>query len=150
MEYDEIIEKLGYCGINCGKCFAFSKGPIKKYSGKLKESLGNFDVYAKRFSELLDEPVFNNYLNFKSMLAYFASENCRGCRIEGCKIFKGCLVRDCAIENKVDFCFECKNFPCENSGFDEHLKQRWININKKMGEIGVEAYYEEIKNKPRY
>jgi hypothetical protein len=150
MEYTEILEKLGYCGIHCGKCFAFSNGSIKEYSTKLMESLGNFDVYAERFSELLDEPKFVHYKEFKDLLAYFSSENCRGCRIEGCKIFNSCKVRDCAIENQVKFCFQCKSFPCENTGFDEHLRQRWININLKMKEIGVEAYYETIKNVPRY
>ena len=150
MEYDEIFERLGYCGIHCGKCFAFAKGPIKEYSSKLKESLGNFDIYAQRFSTILDESGFENYLPFKNLLEYFSSENCRGCRIEGCKLFKDCKVRNCVIEKKVDFCFQCESFPCENTGFDEHLKNRWININKQMKEIGVGAYFEKIKDAPRY
>jgi hypothetical protein len=150
MEYNEILEKLGYCGLHCGKCFAFTKGPIKENALKLKESLGNFEVYAQRFSGMLSEPSFDHYPEFKALLQVFSSENCRGCRVEGCKIFKSCLVRDCAINEKVDFCFECKKFPCDNTGFDEHLKKRWININSEMKEIGVEAYYDKIKDLPRY
>jgi len=150
MDYTEIIERLGYCGLHCGKCFAFTKGPIKENATKLKESLGNFDVYAHRFSEMLNEPRFNQYQEFKGLLDIFSSENCRGCRIEGCKIFKDCKVRDCAIERKVDFCFRCESFPCNETGFDEHLKKRWININNEMKEIGVEAYYMKIKDLPRY
>ena len=33
---------------------------------------------------------------------------------------------------------------------DEHLKRRWIQINKRMKEIGPESYYQETKDLPRY
>lgn len=146
----KILEYLGPCGINCQKCFAFKDGSIKKHSENLQKSLGNFDIYAKRFSELLDAPIFTKYPEFKDMLNLFASASCLGCRKQECHLFKSCNVRVCHKEKSVDFCFQCKDFPCNNSGFDDHLKHRWININQKMKEIGVENYYDEIKNKPRY
>jgi hypothetical protein len=59
-------------------------------------------------------------------------------------------VRDCYKSKGVDFCFQCDEFPCEKSNFDEHLKRRWIQINKRMKEIGIESYYQETKENPRY
>jgi hypothetical protein len=150
MNYDQIKLRLSPCGLNCGKCFAFNDGDIKKYSNQLKESLGNFDVYASRFADLLSEPVFIKYPDFKELLTYFSSVNCRGCRIETCKIFKNCKVRDCHKNKGVDFCFQCPDFPCDNTGFDQHLLKRSVLINRRMKEIGVEKYYEEIENIPRY
>lgn len=147
---DLIKQHLSPCGINCGKCFAYSHGEIKKNSEKLKENLGNFDMYAERFVELLQEPVFGKYREFKEMLSYFSAVNCGGCRKEKCRLFKGCKVRLCSENRKVDFCFQCSDFPCNNTGFDENLNKRSVEINLKMKEIGVDAYYKMVKDKPRY
>ena len=150
MNDNKIIDRLAPCGLNCGKCFAFIDGDIKHYSNGLKVSLGNFDVYAQRFVDLIDEPVFKKYADFKEMLSYFANIECKGCRKEKCRIFKDCRVRLCHEQKRVDFCFQCKDFPCNDTGFDQHLYKRSVDINMRMKEIGVEKYYEEIKEKPRY
>ena len=50
----------------------------------------------------------------------------------------------------MDFCFQCDEFPCHKANFDRHLERRWRQMNERMGEIGVEAYYEESKDLPRY
>jgi hypothetical protein len=150
MDYEFIKSRLAPCGLHCGKCFAFVDGDIKNYSSKLKNELGDFDVYAKRFVELLDDPIFINYPDFKELLSYLSTVDCKGCRKEKCKIFKNCKVRICSEEKNVDFCFQCPEFPCDNTGFDEHLNKRSRDINIKMKEIGIENYYNEIKDKPRY
>lgn len=150
MDYNFIKDRLGPCGLHCGKCFAYVDGDIKNFSNKLKGSLGNFGVYANRFVDLLNEPVFNKYEDFSELLTYFASVNCAGCRKEECKMFSGCKVRTCYEIQNVDFCFQCSKFPCNNIGFDEHLHKRSIDINLRMREIGIEKYYDEIKDMPRY
>ena len=150
MNYNEISERLSPCGLHCGMCFAFADGDIVKQSRNLQKLLGNFDLYARRFIELLDEPVFGKYPDFKEMLSIFAEGQCKGCRNEKCKLFKNCKVRQCSEDKGVDFCFQCAEFPCNNTGFDKNLEERTIAINLRMKEIGVESYYEEIKNKSRY
>lgn len=150
MDYELIKNRLGPCGLHCGKCFAFVDGDIKNFSNKLKDSLGDFSVYANRFVDLIDEPVFKKYADFSELLTYFASVDCAGCRKEKCKIFKGCKVRDCHEKQNVDFCFQCSDFPCDHTGFDQHLHKRSVDINRRMKEIGIENYYNEIKDKPRY
>ena len=150
MDAEDLKHKLGPCGLSCDKCFAFTEGAIKYHSKELKKHLGNFDVYAHRFVELLDEPVFKKYPEFKAMLDYLSSAECKGCRKESCKLFKSCKVRACHKEKQVDFCFQCDEFPCKNTGFDEHLHKRSVKINQRMKEIGVENYFLEIKNTPRY
>ena len=88
MDYQQIKDRLSPCGINCGKCFAYKEGDIVDSSRKLKNSLGNFDVYAERFVELLDKPVFNKYKDFKEMLEYFSSAECSGCRMRNANCLK--------------------------------------------------------------
>ncbi|PKP02271.1 MAG: hypothetical protein CVU11_12495 [Bacteroidetes bacterium HGW-Bacteroidetes-6] len=150
MDYQQIKTRLAPCGIHCGKCFAFIDGDIKKHSHGLKESLGNFDMYAQRFAELLNEPLFEKYPVFKEVLTYLSAEECKGCREESCNLFKDCKVRSCHLDKKVDFCFQCPEFPCNNTGFDQHLYNRSVDINMRMRAIGVEKYYDEIKDEPRY
>ncbi len=114
------------------------------------KALGNFEPYALRFITLLEEPVFKKYPDFKEMLAHFTNGGCKGCRSDDCKLFKACLVKQCSRDKKVDFCFQCPEFLCEITGFDENLQKRWLTINKRMKEAGVEQYFEEIKDKSRY
>lgn len=149
-QYEYIKQRVAPCGLHCGKCFAFKDGDICNYSNKLRQSLGNFDVYAERFVKLLDEPDFSKYPNFKEFLTLLSAGSCNGCRKEQCKLFKSCNVRGCSEVKNVDFCFQCEEFPCNRTGFDEHLYKRYININNRMKEIGVQLYYEEIKDLSRY
>ncbi len=147
MNYVDLLNILAPCGLNCKKCLAYNDGEIKKCSSELKEHLGNFESFAKRFESF--NPVYENYPAFKEMLDVFSQGGCDGCRKGGC-INKACNVTSCFKEKNVDFCFECNKFPCDNSGFDDNLKQRWVKSNQRMKEVGVSQYYEEIKDLPRY
>lgn len=113
-------------------------------------SLGNFDVYAQRFAVLLHEQIFEKYPDFKIMLEYFTKASCKGCRNETCHAFSECKVKDCHLDKGVDFCFQCAEFPCDNTGFDEHLQKRSVKINQRMQEVGVEQYFVETRDVPRY
>jgi hypothetical protein len=147
MEYKDILDILAPCGLDCRKCFANSEGEIRELATQLEERLGSFDKYAERFSAFL--PVFNNYPSFKELLAYFTGGDCDGCRTGTCK-WPDCVVHTCYQQKGVDFCFQCDEFPCEKTNFDPDLERRWIQMNNRMREIGVESYYQETKDLPRY
>lgn len=146
----DLIDKFGPCGLSCDKCFAYDRGLIKHHAEQLKSKLGDFDNYAKRFVTLLEEPIFRKYPDFKELLNLFSKGSCQGCRNQDCHLFNDCRVKQCYKDKKVDYCFQCDDFPCNNTGFDENLKQRWLKINNKIKEIGLENYYSEIKDNPRY
>jgi hypothetical protein len=150
MTYEEIKEAIGPCGLCCETCFAHVDGDIRKFSLKLKEKLGNFHKNAKRFETLLDDPIFSKYAAFKEMLDYFASENCRGCRNEQCKLFKNCGVRGCHQEKQIDFCYQCDESPCEKTNFDPGLYKAWEMINEKIRAVGIEQYSKEARARSRY
>jgi Protein of unknown function (DUF3795) len=150
MTDEKIKESIAPCGLCCETCFAHVDGDIRKYSMKLKEKLGNFHVNAKRFETLLDDPIFKKYTHFKEMLDYFASENCKGCRNEQCKLFKGCGVRKCHQEKQIDFCYQCDQFPCDRTNFDPGLYKGWVAINKIIQKKGIEKYHEEARVRSRY
>ena len=150
MDYTAILNHMAPCGLSCEKCFAHIDGHIRKYAVKLQDRLGNFDVYAQRFQVLVGDPVFTRYPQFKEMLSYLASANCQGCRKENCKLFRNCGVRSCSKEKKLDYCFQCAEFPCEKTNFDEHLYKRWVLLNERIREVGIHTYYAETSGEPRY
>lgn len=147
MLYKDILHEIAPCGLYCSKCFANSEGEIRSTSIILQSLLGSFDIYAERFSSFL--PVFKNYSHFKTLLTYLTEENCLGCRKGSC-LYPDCGVRDCYKAKNIDYCFQCDEFPCQKTNFDTHLEQRWKQINIRMKEIGIEAYYQETKDLPRY
>jgi len=147
VEYEEILDRLAPCGLSCRKCFANTKGDIASLSAQLLERLAGFEVYAERFSAFL--PAFEDYPAFQGLLAHFAQGQCDGCR-GGTHLNPNCRVTTCHGEKGVDFCFQCDEFPCDRTSFDPHLERRWRQMNERMREIGVEAYYEEAKDQPRY
>lgn len=147
MTYDEILDHVAPCGLNCRKCFACKAGEIAEHSHELKRLLGNFDIYAERFSAFI--PEFGDYPFFKRMLHHFVEADCQGCRNGTCK-YPNCGVVACYKDKDVDFCFQCRDFPCDRTNFDPHLEKRWLKMNERMKEIGVEAYFEETRDDCRY
>lgn len=150
MNDNNLKDKFGPCGLLCEKCFAYSNGSIRYHAEQLKNHLGEFDRYAQRFSKLLNEPRFENYATFKEFLSFLSLSNCKGCRKQQCHLFTDCKVNQCYKDKKVEYCYQCAEFPCPNTGFDENLNHRWLRINERIREIGLENYYNEVKDKPRY
>lgn len=147
MNYNEIVNRLAPCGLDCAKCVGYANGEIREHSGKLLDLLGNFDGYAERFSSF--QPVFENYPSFKEMLLHFSRAGCAGCRNGACG-YPNCGVAPCIQRKGVDFCFQCEEFPCSRTNFDPDLKERWLQMNNRMRESGVESYFEETRDMPRY
>jgi len=56
----------------------------------------------------------------------------------------------CCKQKGIDFCSQCDEFPRGKINFDPNLKERWIKINARIKAVGVEEYYEETKESPRY
>ncbi len=147
MKYQEILDLLAPCGLDCSRCVAFAGGEIKEHSRRLLELLGGFDRYAEKFSAYL--PVYRSYPSFRELLEHLSKADCLGCRKGACRL-PGCGVAACYRKKGVDFCFQCDAFPCNDTNFDAELRARWIEMNARMKEIGIEEYFEETRSLPRY
>ena len=145
---DFIASRLAPCGLMCGKCVAYAGGPVQELSAAMKEQLGDsFGEYAQRFEPA--NSVFTHYPAFAELLDFFASGQCSGCRESGC-LFKACAVPTCAREHGVTYCFECEKFPCKEHGMPDRLARIWRMNNERMQENGVEEYFKNENDKPRY
>jgi hypothetical protein len=142
-----ITDRLAPCGLRCDTCLARRDGEIESLAGRLRAKFGGFMAYHERFAGM--DPVFADYPAFERMLDHLAQGRCNGCRSGEC-LLKGCPVQSCSAEKGADFCFACGDFPCHRLDDMPFLRERWLSANRRMAEIGPEAYWEKIKDKPRY
>ena len=138
MDYADIKHIIAPCGLDCGRCAGYSRGEIKRLSGELIAHLGNYRRIAPVRARADEE--FAYYEQFEKILNTFASTDCDGCRTEGSRCPAICKAKSCHKEKGVDFCFQCSEFPCE-SDMDVVTGKRWQQNNKRMNEIGAEAFY---------
>ncbi|NLY76068.1 MAG: DUF3795 domain-containing protein [Firmicutes bacterium] len=146
-EYNQVVQKLAPCGLDCSRCADFENGAIRELAAKLARLLKGYERLAKIKAE--KNPAFADYEKFKDILNSFAEAACGGCRSDNVKCPIICHAQTCHKEKKVDFCFQCAEYPCEKQ-FEGKLRERWINMNDRMKEIGVINYYLEQSKLPRY
>ena len=147
MKKREVIGKLSVCGLDCSRCADYENSEIRSLSSKLSELLKGYKGLARIKAE--NNPIFKGYPEFDQILSYFAKGTCSGCRSENVQCPLECHAKDCRQERNIDFCYECDEFPCERQ-FNGKLRERWIERNNRMKEIGVEKYYIEQSQLPRY
>lgn len=147
MNDSQIIKELGVCGLDCSRCVACKEGEVQRLSSHLKESLMGFDKKAVVFSNFV--PTLKQYTAFEEVLDFFVNAACGGCRTGQC-MAPGCVAKDCHKEKKVDFCFQCDEYPCSRNTFSDEIYQKWRANNDLMKDIGIKAFYEKSKTKARY
>ncbi len=139
--------ELAPCGLSCVRCLAYRHGPAREHAAALLQALEGFERHADRFSAF--NPVFSRYQAFQEMARWLARGECGGCRTGQC-LHGACRIGSCAREKGVAFCFQCDDFPCRDSGLTEPLLSRWIAMNRRLAEIGPDAFLDESNARPRY
>ena len=145
--YEQVVERIAPCGIDCDRCVMYSRGGVKNLSTDLATALEGFQNMAPRVADRF--PALQHYDNFAEVLGLFVGASCAGCRDGGCTL-PFCAARTCFREQGVDFCSQCAEYPCQRNDYPENLEQRWRARNDRMREVGVERYYEESLETPRY
>jgi hypothetical protein len=145
--YQDVVARLAPCGIDCERCVRCEHGRIKRAATDLSAGLEGFENMAPRVADRL--PALRDYGRFAEILGLFAEADCAGCRAGGCEL-PFCAARTCYKEQGVDFCFQCGEYPCGRNEYPTNLVERWRAYNDRMREVGVEQYYRESLEKPRY
>lgn len=74
---------------------------------------------------------------------------CHGCRTDKRSFFcrENCKMASCAAEKGIDFCGECREYPCsELKDFQSQMPHRielWKN-HERIKEVGYEKWYREM------
>lgn len=127
------------------------------HRGTIVEAAKSLLAFAERYGSLKLIANANNacsYDEFLKGLTWLASQDkpCKGCRFGGgWSWWPDCPVRDCCIQKEVDFCFQCKDFPCEKMGEEPLLdrKKAMIQANNQIKDLGIEMWMRLLKSKHR-
>ena len=147
MERNELLRLIAPCGLLCYTCDAMKNGVINELAKKLLYVLDSYASFLE--SSPSARPISGKYKDFQEVLKYFAGVKCNGCREDRC-LNSNCIVPECTKKQDIYFCYECKEFPCNKTGFSDGLKEKWIRKNNKIKAIGIEKYFDEEKNLSHY
>ncbi len=122
---------ISICGLNCAKC----------------------DMYAAGHGdEKLREEIIEWFKNERNEVLEPEQVRCEGCRgpIE-LHWSSDCKMLSCARSKRVNYCFECDDFPCgvlnafASDGVSHH--KRTVQNMKRIKKIGIEEWISEQKKK---
>jgi len=159
MEKEQLLDHIAPCSLLCHTCMS-RKGGLSSEGAKnvYKYSDGWGEFYSALLPEEKREEWHREFDTFQSTLQFLGGALCPGCRNDppsnkdgkwGC--LEGCPVPICAKERGVDFCAECGEFPCQKGkDFFAAGVIGWERGNGRIKEIGVEAYFEEMRDVSHY
>lgn len=150
MEKNEILNKVAPCSLMCHTCSAYKNGVICESSKTLLKYLDGI----KEFYEKHIPDAVKDYNAFERVLGMYSAAPCLGCRStkhHKCSI-KGCFLLECTKKHGVDFCGECKEFPCKKTRelFEEEVYRQWLNGNQQIHDKGIEFFWENNSKNPHY
>lgn len=135
-------EKIGFCGLYCGDCYAH-QGKIADLARDLRAELrkARFETLAEWLSQV---PFFRKLKDYKTcyeVLGSIVKFRCsKGCREGGGPPF--CKVRGCCGEKEIEGCWECDEFKdCNKREFVEalHGDAHLANL-RKLKKQGIDAF----------
>lgn len=150
VDRNELLKKVAPCSLMCHTCSAYVDGIICDSSKTLLHYLsGMREFYEKHIPDAAE-----NYERFEKLLKRYGSGPCAGCRSSehnGCSI-EGCFLLECTKTHHVDFCGECKEFPCDRTRiiFEDEVYEKWLNGNRQIKEHGILYYWETNCITPHY
>lgn len=158
MERAQLLHYVAPCSLLCYTCPALKDGAVSECAAKLCRYFeGYYDFNDANMPEQYRSwlPQFEDF--YKRLEGYTQSK-CPGCRNTpsasvGC--IDGCVVPKCISQRGIDFCAECSDFPCHNAkdffgAINSVIAQDWESGNKRIKEVGIEAYFNEKKDRSHY
>lgn len=155
MEQEKLLRDIAPCSLCCGTCPAMKGGVVGETAWKLYHYLeGYYDFYRENLPEQLQSRA-EQIKAFTQWLEKFSHPRCNGCRdnTHGKCCIEDCFILECTLEHGVDFCAECKEFPCDRVNTDVYTPtviQEWKNGNQRIREVGIEQFHGEIMARSHY
>jgi hypothetical protein len=141
MSLQNLLRLVGYCGLYCGLCA--HRNRIPKEARQLQKSLHEegFDDWYKYIPEMKD--VFPPFWQFLQNLAEL---DCT-CRTGGGP--PDCKIRNCTKEKQIDYCPQCKEYPCSLVTKLAEYYPTLIQDGKRLQKIGLEAWVKEQEERAK-
>lgn len=151
----EILKSIAPCSMFCTTCTGCRYGKISYHAKELLKLLEGHEAFLDQNLKKQYRYKLEEYKLFSKKLKKYANPKCDGCRnnkSSSCCI-NGCIIPECTKEHQVDFCAECKDFPCDKINENIYKKEtieKWRSGNTEIREKGINKYYDEKKEQPHY
>ena len=124
-----MLKVIGYCGLNCSKCY-IQTGNL----GKAVENLW-FEIEQANLNKYWEEiPILGDYSSFEKTLHGLTKLQCSEfCRSDGGN--PECAIRICCREKNFEGCWSCSKF--ENC---DKLMEDFLKLIQKINEIGLDNF----------
>jgi hypothetical protein len=128
MDASMLKQLTAICGIDCFNCEFFHTNIDRFFDTMEPERKRAFDARGMTIEKL----------------------RCNGCRNGGCTIIGGkCDTLECAKQEGVDFCYECKKFPCHRlqplaEGAERYPHNLKVYNLATIKNKGIEAWAAEV------
>ena len=154
MDENELLKHVAPCSLLCYTCGRYKDGIMSRLSKDLLHYTEGVYEFFDQHLPSDEQKSLERFKTFREILRERRDASCEGCRSgqhNGCSI-KGCFINECVLEQGVDFCGECSNFPCGriNGLFEEEVYLQWLDGNKQIKEIGALNFYEIRKSESHY
>ena len=154
----DLLEYVAPCSLLCYTCPAYEDGVISKHSRDLCKYFEGYYDFNKANLPDKYRSWLKEFESFYKRLKRYSHGSCIACRNNpsaGSGCIENCIVPSCTRENKVDFCGECPNFPCERGkeffkNINKEILSDWIEGNKSIKAVGIKQYFEEKKEISHY
>ncbi|WP_167954876.1 DUF3795 domain-containing protein [Anaerosporobacter faecicola] len=158
MEKKEVLQYIAPCSLCCFTCPAMKEGAIAQCARKLCTLFEGYYDFNDANIAKENRSWLSDFADFYKKLEQYTQPGCPGCRNnptpgKGC--IEGCIIPSCVKEHGVDVCAECIEFPCKKAkeffqGINQVIGYDWEKGNKRIQEIGIQAYFEEKKEVSHY
>ena len=136
----------------CGKYYC---ALCDYHLGTIVEAARKLSSFTEKYGSLRLILEGNKACNYDELLKgvkWIASHDkpCKGCRLEGgWSWWPDCPVRDCTIQKGIDFCYQCKDFPCQKLKTEPLLerKKAIIDTNNQIKALGIEKHLKQLKER---
>lgn len=148
---NDILDAIAPCAFCCYTCSAMKGGAIATSAKTLRKYLTGYYEFCK---QNLPRKYKAKVKALTEELENMSDRPCGGCRggaNSHCCI-PNCFILTCTKAHAVDFCGECKDFPCSRaeSFFKGATLTEWKNNNERIKNFGAEAYYTYATSRSHY
>lgn len=134
---ENILMAIAPCSMFCSTCTGCRYGEV---SYRTKELLKLLDGHEEFLEKNLKEEYsykLEEFKIFRKKLAKYAHPKCGGCRFDKSTLccIANCPIPACVKEHEVDFCADCKEFPCSKingNTFKKETIAKWLNAIKRL------------------
>lgn len=157
MDRETMREHVAPCSLLCYTCPGYKDGAIAACARKLCSYFDGYYDFNDAHMPAQHRSRLESFAAFHARLEGYTKRSCPGCRNHpqpGSGCIEGCVIPSCTKAQGIDFCAECRDFPCDRVdaafGSNAVIRADWLRGSERIRAVGLAQYYDEKKDVSHY